>query len=156
YGISVEGDDAEDMAGQSEAADLGRTRIEHMEQHAFALFYADRFAVTEHPAIDAEQLISDFEALGFFLRLVVRRLSHLLQSLQRIASQHVHRHVAAATEGGSELLHHQEDFAIIGTGIILRVDVDRSDLAGVSAAVKIAHGRDMRMVKAEARGFWHE
>ena len=62
--IAVERHDAEDMAGESEAADFGCARIEHMEQHALALLDADGFAVTEHPAIDAEQLVADFEALG--------------------------------------------------------------------------------------------
>ena len=124
--IAVERDDAEDVAGQSEAADLGRARIEHVEQHAFALLHADRFAVTEHPAIDAEQLVADFEALGFLLRFLVGRLSHLLQRLERSAGQHVHRHVAAAAERRRKLLHHQKDFAIIGAGVVLRFDVDRS------------------------------
>ena len=112
--------------------------------------------MTEHPAIDAEQLVADFEALGFLLRFLVGGLSHLLQRLERSAGEHVHRHVAAAAEGWRELLHHQKDFAIIGAGVVLRFDVDRSRLAGVSAAVEVAPGHDMRVVKAKARGFWHE
>ena len=73
--IAVERDDAEDVAGQREAADFGRAGIEHVEQHTFALLDADGLAVTEHPAIDAEQLVADLEALGLLLRLLVGRLS---------------------------------------------------------------------------------
>ena len=74
----------------------------------------------------------------------------------RSAGQQVHRHVAAAAEGRRELLQHQEDLAIIGAGIVLRLDVDRPGLAGVGAAVEVAAGHDMRVVEAEARRLWHE
>ena len=45
--------------------------FEHMEQHALALLDADGLAVSQHPAVDAEQLVADFEALG--LSPVLRR-----------------------------------------------------------------------------------
>jgi hypothetical protein len=70
--------------------------IEHVEQHPFTLLDADGLAVTEHPAIDAEQVVADLEALGFLRRRRVRRLAHPLQLRERSAGQHVHRHVAAA------------------------------------------------------------
>ena len=57
---------------------------------------------------------------------------------------------------GCELLHHQEHFAIVSAGIVLRFDVDRSRLTGVRAAVEVAPGRDMRMIETEACGFRHE
>ena len=69
--IAVERNDAEDMAGESEAADFGRARIQHMEQHPFAPLYADRVAVPEHPAIDAEQVVAHLESFGFLLRFLV-------------------------------------------------------------------------------------
>ena len=59
-------------------------------------------------------------------------------------------------KAGCELLHHQEDLAVIGAGIVLRLDVDRSRLARVGAAVEVAPGHDMRVIEAEARGLRHE
>ena len=57
---------------------------------------------------------------------------------------------------GSEFLHHQEDFTVIGTRIVLRLDVDRPGLAGVGAAVEIVTGNDVRVIEAEAGGFRDE
>ena len=108
HGIAVERDNLKEMPRQSEAADLGRTRVEQMEQHAFTRLHADRLTVPEHPAIDTEQLVTDLETLGFLLRFLVGGSPHLLQSLDGSAGEHVHRHIAAATEGWRELLHHQK------------------------------------------------
>jgi len=121
-----------------------------MEQHAFTRLHADRLTVPEHPAIDTEQLVTDLETLGFLLRFLVGGSPHLLQSLDGSAGKHVHRHIAASAEGWRELLHHQKNLAVIGTGVVLRFDVDRPDLAGVSATIQIAPGHDVRVIKPEA------
>src|SRR5215813_3948816 len=144
------------MPRQGETAGLGRTRIEHMEQHAFAGLYADRLTVAEHPAIDAEKLITHLETLGFLLRLLVGHPPDPLQGFDGSAGEHVHFHIPAAAEGRRELLHHQEDFAVVGAAVVFWFDVNRPDLAGVSAAIQVSPGRDMRMVKPESRGPWHE
>ena len=59
-GIAVHGDDGESVTGQREAANLGGAAVEHVEEHALALFYADRFAVAEHSAVDGEGVVADF------------------------------------------------------------------------------------------------
>ena len=106
--------------------------------------------MSKHAAIDAEEVVAHFEAFGFFLRFLVGGVAHLLQRLEGSTGQHVHRHVAATAKGWRELLHHQKDFAIVSAGIVLRLDVDRSGLARVRAAIEVALGRDMRMVETEA------
>jgi len=150
HGIAVERDNPKEMPRQSNAADLGRTRIEQMEQHALTRLHADRLTVPEHPAIDTEQLVTDLETLGFLLRFLVGGSPHLLQSLDGRAGEHVHRHIAAAAERWRELFHHQKNLAVIGPGVVLWFDVDRPDLAGVSATVQIAPGHDVRVIKPEA------
>ena len=83
-------------------------------------------------------------------------LADLLQLLDGRAGEHVHRHVAALAEGRLELFQHQEDFAVIGAGVVLRLDIDRASLAGIGAAVQIAARHHMRVVEAEARRPWHK
>jgi hypothetical protein len=58
--------------------------------------------------------------------------------------------VAAAAEGGLELLHDQEDLAVISAGIVPGLDVDRPCLAGVHAAVEVGAGHHVRVIEAEA------
>jgi hypothetical protein len=46
-----------------------------MEQHALTRLHADGLTVAEHPAIDTEQLVTNFEAFGFLLRFLVGGLA---------------------------------------------------------------------------------
>ena len=154
--IAVERDDFERVSGQREAADFAGAGVQDVEQHAFALLHADGLAVPEHLAVDGEEVVADLEALGLFLGLVVGLLAEVLEVLDRLAGEEVHRHVAAAAEGRLELLQHQKHLAVVGAGLVLRLDVDRPDLAGVGAAVEVAAGHDMRVVEAEARRLRHE
>ena len=59
-GIAVHGDDGERVTGQRETANLAGAAVEHMEKHTLPLFYADRLAVAEHPAVDGEGVVADF------------------------------------------------------------------------------------------------
>src|SRR5271168_4417069 len=72
------------------------------------------------------------------------------------ARKKVHRHVTAPAEGRAKLLHYQENLTIVGAGIVLRFDVHRSCLAGVSATVQVASCGNVRMVEAKTRRFWHK
>src|SRR6201985_2656688 len=58
--IAVHGDDRERVTGQCEAASFAGAAVEHMEEHTLPFFYADRFAVAEHPAVDGEGIVPDF------------------------------------------------------------------------------------------------
>ena len=84
--IAVERDNLEDVTGQGEAADFAGARIEHMKQHAVALLDADRLAVTEHFAVDAEQVVADFVS---FLELVVGLLADVLEPFDRVAAEKI-------------------------------------------------------------------
>jgi hypothetical protein len=61
-------------------------------------------------------------------------------------------HAARGGEIGREFLEHQEDLAVVGAGLVARVDVNGADLAGVLAAVEVGPGGQMRVVEAQARG----
>ena len=97
-GIAVERDDAKHVTGQRQAADFGRTGIQHVEQHALSLLHADRVAMAEHLAVDAEEFVACLEALGCSLLSSSAAFPDLLQRFERCAGEHVHRHVAAAAE----------------------------------------------------------
>ncbi len=49
--------------------------------------------------------------------------------------EEVHRHVSAAAEGGLELFEGEEDFAVVGSGVVGGFDVD-----GAGEAVVLAGG----------------
>ena len=115
--IAVERDDLEHMARQREAADFAGAGIEHVKQHALALLHADRLAMAQHLAVDAEQVVADFVALRPRV-LFVGLLADLLQLLERRADQHVHRHVAAAAEGRQKFLEHQKYLAVVGARVV--------------------------------------
>ena len=70
-GIAIEGDDPEDVTRKREAADLACAPIQDVKQHALTLLNADRLAVSQHLPVDREKLVTDFEALGLFLRFFV-------------------------------------------------------------------------------------
>jgi hypothetical protein len=52
------------MARQRQAADLAGARVEHVKQHPLTLLDADRFALAQHFAVDTEEAVADFVALG--------------------------------------------------------------------------------------------
>ena len=52
-------------------------------------------------------------------------------------------------EGRLEFLEREEDFAVVGARIVLRLDVNRPRLARVRAAIEVAPGHDMRVVEAK-------
>ena len=110
----------------------------------------------KHATIDSEQLVADLKALRLYLRLRIRRFPYLLQLCEGSAVQHVHRHIAAPAERWRELLQDQEDLAIIGAWIVPRLNVNRPGLTGIRAAIQVASGYDMRVIKAQAGRFRYE
>ena len=65
-------------------------------------------------------------------------------------------HVSAAAEGRLEFFQDEEDLAIVTARLVLRLDVDRSDLAAVLARGEIGSSAIVRVVEAEARGLRHK
>src|SRR6185312_2067348 len=140
------------MAGQGEAADLSGAAVQYVKQHALTPLDADGFTVAEHASVDGERAIANLIAVrhafgqrgfhgGFAL---VFELLHLGGGGKEIL-----RHVTTAAECGLKLFEGEEDFAIIVAGLIFGLDVDRSDFAAISAAIKIGSGTNVRVIEAE-------
>ena len=144
------------MSRQREAPDLAGAAVQDVKQHAFAVLDADGLAMPEHLPVDREKIVADFVALRLLFCLVVGFLSNLLEFLHRFAGEKVHRHIAAAAEGRLAFLQHQEHLAIVGSGLVLWLDVDRTDLAGVGAAIEVPAGHNMRVIEAETGRLRHE
>src|SRR5271166_4819662 len=125
------------MSRQRKAANFGGARVEHMEQHPLALLDVNRLSLPEHSAVNAEELVADLKSLGRALGRLICGPSHLLQRLVGAPDQHVHRHVATAAKRGQELLYDEEDFAVIRPWVLLRLDVDRTSLPRVGAAIEV-------------------
>ena len=60
-------------------------------------------------------------------------------------------HVAAAAERRLEFLEDEEDFAVVISRLMLRLDVNRPDLAAVLAGAEIGAGAIVRVIEAESR-----
>ncbi len=151
--IAVQGDDGEGVAGQREAANLARASVEHVEEHALSLFYADRLAMAEHPAVDGEGVVADFVTVlvAFGERGAHRALTLIFERWDGSGGREkVHRHVAATAECGLKLLEREKDFAVVRARIVLRLDVDRADESAVLAGAEVCAGSDVRVIEAQA------
>src|SRR5665213_2522854 len=155
-GIAVERHHSKDVARQSEASDLACTCIQDVHENALAPLDAERIARPKHLAVDAESLVADFIPFALFLCFLVGAFPHLLQFLDRFTGEKVHRYIAAAAEGSSEFLHHQKDLTVIRPGTAVRLNVERSGLAGVGAAVQVPAGDYMGVIETKARGLRYE
>ena len=159
HGIAIERDDAERVAGQRQAANLGGAAVQHMKEDALALLHANGFSVAEHAAIDGEGVVADLVAVrhAFGERSFHRRLALIFERLHAGGRRKgVHGHVAAAAEGGLEFFQNEEDFAIVTARLVLRLDVDRSDLSAVLAGGEIGSGAIVRVIEAKARRLRHK
>src|SRR5260370_7628208 len=104
------------MSGQGKTADLRRTSIQHVEEHAFALLHAYRFTAAEHSPVDREGLIPDLESMrrAFSERGFHGVLAAILQFLyRRFRRQKSHRHVTSPAIPRFKSLHRQENLPLI-------------------------------------------
>src|SRR6516225_9995361 len=138
------------MAGQGQAPDFGRAGVKYMKENALTLLNLERLALAQHLAVDAEEVVADLIALGLFLRLDIGLPADLLQFGYRRSGEKIHRHITALAEGRLEFLKHEEEFAVVGARIVLRLDVNRPRLARVRAAIEVTFGHDMCVVEAKA------
>ena len=67
HGVTVERDNVERVTRKGEAANLAGARVEDVKQHPLSLFYANRFAMAEHAAVDRKQSYPNLEPLVFSL-----------------------------------------------------------------------------------------
>ncbi len=126
-----------------------------MEQNTLTLLDADRIAVPQHLAVNAEEIVADFVTLGA-VELFIGLFADVLQLPDRSAGKKIHLHVAALAERRQELLERQEDLAIVGTRIVRRLDIDRAGLPSVGPETEIIHRNDMGVVETESRWLRHK
>src|ERR1700751_3913996 len=124
-----------------------------MEEKALTFFNADGVAVAEHFSVDGEEVVADLEAVWVVVR--KRFLHGALASLFEVfhcswGREEVLCHVTAAAQAGLELLHGEEDLAVVVAGIFFWFDVNGTDEAGVLARAQIGSGAYVRVVEAEA------
>src|SRR5271166_5090241 len=126
-----------------------------MKQHTFVLFDAYGLAVPQHAAVDGERAIANLISVRHALgqRSFHGGLTLLLKlAVASRRREEVHVHVAAAAEGGLELLEREEDFAVVAAGILLRFDVHRANLAAVLPGVEVGAGTVVAVIEAQAGG----
>src|SRR6202050_3150157 len=126
------------MSGQGQAADLACTGVKYVKENALTLLDLEGLALAQHLAVDAEEVVAYLVALGLFLRLDIGLPPDLLQLGYRRSGEKIHCHIAALAEGRLEFLEREENFAVVGTWIVLRLDVNRPCLARVGTAIEVA------------------
>jgi hypothetical protein len=70
--------------------------------------------------------------------------------------QKVHGHVTAAAERGFEFLQREENLAVIVPGVVLRFDINGTDLARVLSGVEIWARADMSVIEAIPGRLWYQ
>ncbi len=154
-GVAVEGDDFEGVAEEREAADLGGAGVDDVEEDTLAGFDADGLAVAEHLAVDGEGGVADLVAVGHSAG---ERGFHggLACVFDRFdgggGGEEVHGHVSAAAEGWLELFEGEEDFAVVGAGVVGGLDVDGTGEAVVLTGGEVGSGADVGVIEADAGG----
>ncbi len=61
--VAIHRDHTEAVSRQSQTANLGRTAIQNVKQHALPLFHPDRLSVTQHVSVDGERIVADLVAV---------------------------------------------------------------------------------------------
>src|SRR5579859_3187265 len=147
------------MTGQSETANLRSASVQDVEQNSFALLYANRLPMVQHPAIDRKRTVANFESMWLSLcqGSLHRGLALLFERLHTSGRRkEIHCHVSTLAEGGLEFFQDEKDLAIIITRLMLWLDVDRADLSAVLAGGQIRPRTIMRVVETKACRPWGE
>ncbi len=110
-------------------------------------FYADRLAIAERLAVDAEALIPDLPSVGFGI-LVLFFPCGFFSAGRNVGVVHFLR----GGEEGLPLVGGEKNFLIGLAGVGFGLDVDEAELPGVGSAIQIRHGHRVRM--DEARAGW--
>jgi hypothetical protein len=61
-------------------------------------------------------------------------------ALEFLTGEEIHIDVTAVAEGWSELFQNEEDFLIVSAGVLLWVDVSRTDLPGILPTTEVRPG----------------
>ena len=142
------------MSWHGETANLRGASVQNVKENSLAVLDANGIAVAQHPPIDRERAVANFKAMRHALgeRRLHGRLSSFLQLLvDGRGREKIHVHVASAAEGRLEFLQDKEDLAVVVSGLVPGLDVNRSHQAAVLSCGKICPCAHVRMVKAKAR-----
>src|SRR5258708_16588314 len=138
--ITVQRDDVKFVTGQGQLNRLCSASVKNAKHDSLTFLNSDRFTVPQASAIDSKSPVADFPAVGllgligiyFCFQSRVLRLTLLLF------------HLASAVER-VKLVCSQKNFLIIASGIVIRLDVNDSELSGIQPAVEIASRHHMGM-----------
>src|SRR5579872_1101363 len=141
------------MSRQSKAANLCGAPVQDVKQHALALLHTHRFTMTQHAAIDGEVTIANLVTVGHTLceRGFHGRLASRFEFFHLGGRQEILGHVAALTERWFKFFEYEKDFAIVISGVVLRFDIDRTNLARILPGVKVGPGAVMRVIEAQSQ-----
>ena len=67
-----------------------------------------------------------------------------------VAGEEIRGHVALGAKGGLKLLEREEDFLIICTEVLLRLDIDRANLPAVLASGPVGASDEVGVIEAES------
>ena len=125
-GIAVERHDVERVSGQRETPNLGRARVENVQQNAVVGFDANRLAMTKASAVDRQVGVFHFESVRHSRANDARSppRQSLLALVGLVRQQKTVPCRRRWRERRTEFFQHQEGFLVVRAGIILRLDVD--------------------------------
>ena len=157
--VAIQRNHLKRMSRKSQAANFRRASIQNMKQDALACFYSHRFAMAQHATIDREVAIANLKAVGHALceRGPHCRLATLFEFPHfRDRSEKVLGHISTLAERGLKLFQREEDFAVVVARVVLRLDINRADLAAVLPSAKIGTASIVGVIEAQARRLWSE
>ncbi len=129
-----------------------------MQQYSLTGLDADRLAVAQHAPVDGKGTVADLIAMRVAPteRCRHRRFAFRLQVGVLSAGQEIAGHVSTAAERWLKFLERQEDFLVVGAGVLFGFDIDRANQAAVLAARQVRSRNDVGVVEAESGRAGHE
>ena len=120
------------MARKRQAMHQGGVGVDDAEEHALALFDADRVARTQRVAVDGESAVMDFERAFIPFS------------------------AAASREIGLPAVERQRNLLVVARRVLTRLDDENAELAGVGGAMQVASGVNVGVIPSRAGWPRHE
>src|SRR5581483_3697697 len=120
--------------------------VQDVEEHALPFLYTNRLAISQTFAVDRKSLIPNLPAIRLLLLLL---LFLLFARKFRVFVLFFH---FFGPEKGFEFVRGQKDFLVISAGILFRLDVNESELSGISTPIQVAHRHHVSMYESGASG----
>src|SRR5215831_13921997 len=129
-----------------------------MEQCTFAGLDADRLPLPKHAPVDREKIVSRLIAR---LEALAECGEHcfllcLMQSWYAVGRcQEIERHLGPGQKG-SELLERQKHFAVKGSGVMRRLDINEPCLPAIKPGGEVRASAHVGVVESDPRRTWRE